>query len=102
MAELGERLSGEELNDWVAFGQIEGYGEEQADRRAALIAHTLIAVNTPKKKTPPSFDDVLRQIRPSHPRRVQSSEELRAGFSALAALRARRERPSGNPRSRHS
>ena len=98
VAELGERMSGRELNDWLAYEALEPFGEEQADRRAALLAHVLIAVNTDKKNRGkvPSIDALMQSLRPGYevPRREQSIEELKASLGA----RARKSSPSAPKR----
>lgn len=36
--ELGERMSGRELSEWVAFDRISPIGDERADLRAGIVA----------------------------------------------------------------
>jgi hypothetical protein len=94
VAELGGRLSSRELNDWTAYAAVEPFGEEQANRRAALIAHTIAAANTPKGKKPPSVEDFLGVLRPAE-KRVQTADELRSGLIAQAN-RTRRAHRGGD------
>jgi hypothetical protein len=97
VAELGERMSSTELNDWLAYGAVEPFGEEQADRRAALVCAALVAVNTPKGKTPkPDAAGFLAMLRPTE-KPKQTPEQLKAAFAARARADAKRTR---NPRAK--
>ena len=48
MAELLERVSARELSEWMAYAQMEPFGEERADLRAAIVAMTVANVNRGK------------------------------------------------------
>ncbi len=41
-------MSAREFAEWMAYYQLEPFGEERADLRAAIVAKTIADVNTPK------------------------------------------------------
>ena len=45
-----ESISNAQLNEWLAYYQIEPFGEERADYRTAQICALIEAVNTKKRK----------------------------------------------------
>jgi hypothetical protein len=53
--ELTERLSSREIAEWIAYYQIEPFGEERADLRAAIIACVIANANRDSKEHPQPF-----------------------------------------------
>lgn len=61
--------------------------EKRGDRRAGVIASTLINVNRdPKKHSRVKPEDLFPSLKPERPRREQSPEEMRRLMLAMAAL----------------
>lgn len=54
--ELLGRMSSQELTDWMVYAQVEPFGDERADLRAALVASVIANVNRDPKKKPKPFD----------------------------------------------
>lgn len=50
VAELQGRMSSREFAEWVAYSEIEPWGEWRADYRAASIQRTLAEINRDRKK----------------------------------------------------
>lgn len=50
VGELLARISSRELTEWMAFAQVEPFGEAREDMRAALIASTIANTARDKKK----------------------------------------------------
>jgi hypothetical protein len=96
-------MSNRELTEWAAYAAVEPFGEEQADRRAALICAVLEAVNTEKGKRPKhGVDGFLKLLRPEGTRPArdpegQSPDALRAGMLKLASRGTKR---TANPKRR--
>lgn len=54
--ELLERTDSHELAEWMAYNKLEPFGEERADIRAAMIAHTMACMWS---KSPPDFEEFM-------------------------------------------
>jgi len=56
VAELMERMSAREFDDWRLYAVLEPFGEERADLRMGILASVIANANSdPKKRTKP-FD----------------------------------------------
>lgn len=54
MGELLGGITSAELTEWMAFAELEPFGEERADLRAGIVASTVAEVNrNPKKRKQP-------------------------------------------------
>jgi hypothetical protein len=55
------------LTEWMAYSQIEPFGEEQENRRAALLATLLANANRDpdKRREPFTVEEILSWLRPS-------------------------------------
>lgn len=54
VAELGERMSSRELSEWMAYYEVEPFGDERGDLRSGVIAATIANVNRdPKQRKKP-------------------------------------------------
>lgn len=94
VAELGDRLSARELVEWQLYAQSRPFGEEQEDRRAALIAHTVASVFGGKKA--PDLNKFLAALRPEPESEPQSADDLRSRMLGLAN-RKTRTKPKQEP-----
>lgn len=68
-------MSSHEFTEWMAFAQLEPFGEERADFRAALIAMIVANANRdPKRKQAPyTIDDfMLFREKDDRPQRTQA------------------------------
>lgn len=67
VGELQERMSSREFAEWMAFAQVEPFGPEREDFRAALVAQTVANFSGRAKKAltiedfMPKFDEVPEQ-----------------------------------------
>mgnify|MGYP000046381597 CR=1 FL=1 len=60
VAELLSRISSRELSEWMAFYELEPFGDERADLRAGIVASTVANANRdPKKSKPYAPQDFL-------------------------------------------
>lgn len=89
-------MSARELVEWTIYAQTRPFGEEQEDRRAALIAHTVASVFGGKKA--PDLNKFLAALRPEPPAEPQSADDLRARMLGLANRRTKKQEPHGNNR----
>jgi hypothetical protein len=78
-------MSSKQFVEWQAYASVVGgFGDEQADRRCALLCAILVQINTPKGKSAPmDFDDFLSILRP-HERPAPTAQTLKAQFAQLA------------------
>jgi hypothetical protein len=53
--ELLHRISSKELSEWIAYARFEPFGEEAADKRAAMLLCLLANVNRDRQKHPEPF-----------------------------------------------
>lgn len=56
VAELGQRMSSRELSEWMAYYQIEPFGEEVADLRHGIQTATMVNLQMDRKS---------KQVKPS-------------------------------------
>lgn len=59
VAELLQRISSRELTEWMALAEIEPFGEERADWRAAMIAATFANTLRGEREPYPVSDFLL-------------------------------------------
>ena len=43
--EIGERMSGRELQEWIAFDRISPFGDERADLRSGIVSSVIANAN---------------------------------------------------------
>jgi hypothetical protein len=65
------RMPNRVFKEWVAFAEVEPFGEERADMRAAIVAATIANVNRKKGKAPYKVRDFM----PVFERRRQTWQE---------------------------
>lgn len=89
VAELLARVSSRELSEWLAYSQVEPWGEERADLRAGIVASTVAntARNAKKRRKPFRPEEFM----PTFERKTQTMAQqqeiaqmfARAGFGKL-------------------
>lgn len=90
-------MSAEEFEWWIAYAELEPFGQRQENRRTALIAQSIYnAAPFIKKARVPSIQSLLEVIDPEakNEKTQQSGEELLAGFAKAAKRDVKRR---GNP-----
>jgi len=70
-----------EVSTYLAYDQLEPFGEFRANWHAALTAYILAKVNTPANKAAPQFKDFF--WRDEETRRDESTQHVMAMFRAL-------------------
>lgn len=54
-----EKWPAEDLIDFIEYDRIQPFGSERDNWHAAMIAQIIAAVNTPKRRKPPSVSDFM-------------------------------------------
>jgi len=75
-------ISAREFSEWLAYGQIEPWGEQRADMRNALVCCILANAHRGKNQAAFKVDDFM----PEFDRQKPSPEALKQKFEALAKL----------------
>lgn len=91
--QLLNELDSRELSEWMAFWQIEPWGEERADRRAATVAATVANVHRPKGRRAYKAEDFMPHYGPRRPQTWQEQLEIVKGIH-----NALRSKPRGDSR----
>jgi hypothetical protein len=88
VAELQERMSSLEFAEWMEFGEIEPWGEERADVRAAIVASTVANANRDPKarKKPFTVGDFMPKFGEPAKRRQTWQEQLAMAEMLTEAL----------------
>lgn len=75
VGELLGRISSQELTEWMAYSQVEPWGEDRADLRAGIVAATVANAQRDKKRkhSPYKAKDFIPQF---GRRRGKSTEDL--------------------------
>lgn len=76
--ELLGRISARELSEWMAYAQVEPFGEKRADLRAGIVASTMANIHRGKRQ---AFkpDDFM----PEFERTEQAPEEMQALLQSM-------------------
>lgn len=77
MAQCQKEISSYEYTEWLAYYQIEPFGEERADLRSAILC-TLVASVFASKGYKPKVSDFMPDFEKAVNRRSQSAEEIQA------------------------
>lgn len=85
VCELLKRMPSAELTEWMAFDQLEPFGEPRADLRAALVCATTANAHRSRDDRPFALDDFL--LGPFGP---EAADEATANQRALDGWRAHR------------
>lgn len=84
VGELLSRISSRELSEWIAYAQLEPFGEARADLRAGIVASTMAnTARDPKKRKKPFEPE---EFMPQFDKEPQTLEEQKAHMETLAAL----------------
>lgn len=84
VGELLSRISSRELSEWMAYAQLEPWGEMRADLRAGIVASTMAnTARDPKKRKKPFAPE---EFMPQFDKEPQTPEEQKAHMETLAAL----------------
>lgn len=80
VGELLSRVTSAELTEWIAFAELEPFGEERADLRAGIVASTVAEVNrNPKKRKQPfTPQDFLPKFGKERSDDVEDEEQKRS------------------------
>ena len=75
-------ISAKQLQSWMAYYDIEPFGEERADLRSAIVACQIVNVNIPKGKKRFKPGDFMPDFKP---KKQQSVKEMACIFRVFAA-----------------
>lgn len=81
--EMLDELEPHEWREWMAFAQVEGFGEDREDRRAATLTKHLLDAWC---KDPVPLDKLMKTIRDDvqeEEEQVASPEEMAAAFKRM-------------------
>ena len=79
-------MSSCEFTEWMAFSQLEPWGEERADLRSALICKVLADINTPKDKQRMKLEDFVLKF--DRKPQAQTTEEMIGAVAQISAIYA--------------
>lgn len=74
-------LTHRQIVEWMAACRVDPFTESRADRRAAIVAWTIAAVNTPKGKPRPKVEDFMAV---GQPKTRQSLHQMAAAMNSYA------------------
>jgi len=77
-------MDGAEFAEWMAYYQLEPFGEERADWRGAMVPY-LLSCMFAKKGKKPKFQDFLLSTT-SERKPSQTIEQMQASLKALAGM----------------
>jgi hypothetical protein len=73
----------DEFQEWLAYFQLEPWGTQTADQRAAIIASTIANVNRSAKQRAFTIDDFMPRYAARPHRRRQTPQEMRNLFAVM-------------------
>lgn len=80
-------MSSYEFAEWIAYSQIEPFGQDRFDLPAAIIAATIANVHRPENHEPYTPSDFLPSFEPQEPQSWQDQlawvEMLNAAFGGI-------------------
>lgn len=91
VGEMLTRMSSRELSEWMAYANLEPFGEERADLRAGIVASVIANANRDPKRQPKAFQpsdfmpDFLKGLQDDEPE-AASPEEIAAKFDAIMGI----------------
>jgi hypothetical protein len=87
VAELLERLSSRELAEWMAFAELEPFGEERADLRSAIVASTMANAWRGKRQRAFTAEDCMPRFdRSDAVLSPQTAEDMERQAKRIAAI----------------
>lgn len=78
VAELGRRMSSSEFTEWMAYAELEPFGEWRGDWRAGMIASTIANVNRSSDSEPMTPKDFMPDFEAAADAEPEISEEEQA------------------------
>mgnify|MGYP000940748974 FL=1 len=85
-----QRMSSRELSEWMAYYNIEPFGEERADLRSGIVASTIANVNRDPKKgqpfKPTDFMPLSEMAEEDEEPEAQEPEVIAAKFDAIMGI----------------
>ena len=91
-------MSADQLKEWMEYYRYEPWGQERADYRSAIVAHT-VAVSAGaqrKDKRPLRIADFLPEFGPPKPVKKQTAQDIKNMFKAMYGSRmVRAPKPEG-------
>jgi len=89
--ELLLRLGSDELTEWMAFYQLEPFGDFRGDMRAAIVASTFANANRSRESKPFTLEDFMPFVEKTARNAPQDNARLNvARFKNLFAHRPKR------------
>ena len=78
-------LTASQINDWIEFDRVEGFGEHRAELRNGLLCSLLANINSDSKTRERAFvpDDFMFFSGPQKPEKQLSHEELERQLDKL-------------------
>jgi len=91
VAALQQRMTSLEFSEWLAYAQLEPFGEERGDLRAAIVASVMANRWRGKNERPTTPMDFM----PYAKKRQQSPEEIKAELRSILSEVTRGKRRPG-------
>ena len=91
-------MSADQLKEWMEYYRHEPWGQDRADYRSAIVAHTVAVSSGAKRKDnrPLKISDFLPEFGPPKPVKKQTANEIKALFKAMYGARmVRAPKPEG-------
>lgn len=99
VAEMLGRISSRELSEWMAFYELEPFGDERADLRSGIVASTIANVNRAKGGKEYSFRDFMPKFEGGEGgKEPKSASVLQKKWEAVVAAFAKKG--DGEPKRR--
>lgn len=86
------KITSAEFSEWIAYHNIEPFGEERADIRSAIIALTIANVNRTSRQPPLKIKDFMPKFGRPKP---QTWQEMKARFKSFAQVHNERLKKNG-------
>lgn len=83
VGDMLHRIESRELTEWMAYAQVEPFGEERADLRAGIVAATIANANRDPKKHPKPFQTA--EFMPLREKHAPTDDELAAKLRGMGA-----------------
>jgi len=83
VAELSERMDSRELSEWMAYNNLEPFGEERADARSGIVAATIANVHRGKNTRPYEPKDFMPKFGPA---KEQTPDEMKSMAKLITSM----------------
>lgn len=84
VSELDARMSGNELDEWIAYSRMDPFGGERGDLQAGIIASVIANCNRGRRGRTMKAEDFMPKFKAE--RRRQTSDEMMAILRAHASV----------------